>query len=210
LLFYIHTEPNGLWQGEPILTIAQAYGVADKIILPSQYSMVCGLISPDLMNQLYNAADVFILLSRGEGFGLPIVEAQSAGLPAIVTDFSASAELVETGWKVPWVPYMFMPGTVQAIAIPPQAKLALEAAYQRQQTGDDEALRQATRQWALRYDADQVMATYWEPALARINQELALSGAEDSTAEPESPSSQRPSSAAETEDQPVLAEVSYG
>jgi glycosyltransferase involved in cell wall biosynthesis len=209
-LFYIHTEPNGLWQGEPILTIAQAYGVADKIILPSQYSMVCGLISPDLMNQLYNAADVFMLLSRGEGFGLPIIEAQSAGLPVIVTDFSACAELVETGWKVPWVPYMFMPGTVQAIAIPPQAKLALEAAYQRQQTGDDEALRQATRQWALRYDADQVMANYWEPALARIHQELALNGAEVSIAAPESPSSQLPSSAVETENQPVLAEVSYG
>jgi len=162
------------------------------------------------MNHLYNAADVFMLLSRGEGFGLPIVEAQSAGLPAIVTDFSASAELVETGWKVPWVPYMFMSGTVQAIAIPPQAKLALEAAYRLKQTGDDEELRQATRQWALRYDADLVMATYWEPALARINQELGLNGAETSIAEPEIPFSQPSSSLDETEEGLLLTEASYG
>jgi glycosyltransferase involved in cell wall biosynthesis len=175
-LFYLHTEPNGIRQGEPILTIAQAYGVADKLILPSQYAMVCGLVSPDTINQLYNTADAFLLLSRGEGFGLPIVEAQSAGCPVIVTDFSASAELCETGWKVPAILYMFVPGVVQAIAVPAQAQRALQAVYDLKQTGQDIPLRAATCAWALAYDADRVMDSYWQPALARIEHELGVAG----------------------------------
>jgi len=172
-VFYLHTEPNGIWRGESILTIAQAYGVADKIILPSQYAIVCGLVDSTLMNHLYNAADVFLLLSRGEGFGIPIVEAQSAGCPVIVTDFSASAELGSTGWTVPIMPYMFVPGAWQAIALSTEAQHNLATTYALKQAGRLEEKRQAARTWALAYDADRVMATYWQPALTRIEADLA-------------------------------------
>jgi glycosyltransferase involved in cell wall biosynthesis len=50
---------------------------------------------------LYGAADVLVHTSGGEGFGLPIVEAMACRLPALVTDYSAMAELVpdnEMGW----------------------------------------------------------------------------------------------------------------
>ena len=127
------------------------------------------------MNSLYNAADVFLLLSRGEGFGIPLVEAQSAGCPVIVTDFSASQELCESGWRVPGLRHMFVPGAVQMLAYPSAAEEALQAAHTvLTEPEQRETRRQAARQWALTYDADQVAETYLLPALAQMATELGL------------------------------------
>jgi len=43
---------------------------------------------------LYKAADAFVLPSRGEGWGLPVAEAMSMGLPAIATDWSGTTEFL--------------------------------------------------------------------------------------------------------------------
>lgn len=174
-LFYLHTEPEGIWQGEPILQLARMYGIADKVILPPQYAIVCGMVSPTLMNHLYNAADVFMLLSRGEGFGIPIVEAQSAGCPVIVTDFSANAELCLTGWKIPGTRYPFVPGTWQMLAHPAEAAKALHEMHDFWAAGTDQSLRHSARQAVLAYDVDSVTQTYLLPVLEQIAQESPLS-----------------------------------
>ena len=41
------------------------------------------------MVDLYRSADCFVLPSRGEGWGMPILEAMACGTPAIATDWSA-------------------------------------------------------------------------------------------------------------------------
>lgn len=46
------------------------------------------------MNEVYNAMDVFFLCTSGEGFGIPTVEAMSAGIPVMVTDYTTTEELV--------------------------------------------------------------------------------------------------------------------
>ena len=46
------------------------------------------------MNNLYNAFDVFFLCTTGEGFGIPTIEAMSAGIPVLVTDYTTTEELV--------------------------------------------------------------------------------------------------------------------
>jgi glycosyltransferase involved in cell wall biosynthesis len=47
----------------------------------------------DALRLLYGAADVTVLLSGGEGFGLPQLEAHACGRPCLVGAYSASAEL---------------------------------------------------------------------------------------------------------------------
>jgi glycosyltransferase involved in cell wall biosynthesis len=44
------------------------------------------------MAQLYNMVDCFVLPTRAEGWGLPIMEAMSCGLPVITTKYSAITE----------------------------------------------------------------------------------------------------------------------
>jgi len=43
---------------------------------------------------MYNSFDVLVNLSRGEGFGIPILEAEACGTPVIATDFTSMTELV--------------------------------------------------------------------------------------------------------------------
>uniref|UniRef100_J3MW91 Glycosyl transferase family 1 domain-containing protein n=1 Tax=Oryza brachyantha TaxID=4533 RepID=J3MW91_ORYBR len=52
--------------------------------------------------RLYKAADAFVLPSRGEGWGRPVVEAMSMELPVIVTDWSGPTEYLteENGYPL--------------------------------------------------------------------------------------------------------------
>jgi glycosyltransferase involved in cell wall biosynthesis len=52
------------------------------------------------MAKLYSAMDVLLNPAMGEGFGVPVLEAQACGTPAIVTDFSAMQEVCGAGWHV--------------------------------------------------------------------------------------------------------------
>lgn len=46
------------------------------------------------MAEIYTACDAFVLASRGEGWGLPIIEAMASELPVIVTNYSAYLDYV--------------------------------------------------------------------------------------------------------------------
>jgi len=50
-----------------------------------------------VLNKIYNLFDVHLLTTKREGFGLPILESMSAGIPNLVTDYSSCSELLEGG-----------------------------------------------------------------------------------------------------------------
>jgi glycosyltransferase involved in cell wall biosynthesis len=117
------------------------------------------------LNELYNAGDVFILPSAGEGFGIPAVEAQASGSPVILTDFTAQSELCGGGWLIE-VDEMDAEITLQyseqAHVSAGQILKALEQAYAAK---GDEKRRTQAREFALQYDARRVYERYMLPAL---------------------------------------------
>ena len=52
--------------------------------------------------RLYHSAHVFVLPSRGEGWGYPAMEAMATGCPTVATDYSGLREFVtpRTGWPI--------------------------------------------------------------------------------------------------------------
>jgi glycosyltransferase involved in cell wall biosynthesis len=173
-ILFAHTNPTTQHGGVNLFEIAEQNGLrlGTDVFFPNQYQLVMGGLNDDGMSDLYSAMDVHLLASRGEGFGIPIVEAQACGCPVIVGDWTSMPELVFAGWKIPmsdarpeWSPlggYQFAP-RVGAIVD------ALEAAYTVR--GNDE-YRKRARAGAVKYDADVVFERYWLPVLAEITEGL--------------------------------------
>jgi glycosyltransferase involved in cell wall biosynthesis len=114
--------------------------------------------------------DVLMNASRGEGFGIPIIEAQACGTPVIVTDFSAMPELVDWGdWAVPYTDFHFSQNSYQATPSVPEITKRLQYVYDNR---DSEEIAQEARNNALKYDADLVTEYYWKPVLDDIAETL--------------------------------------
>lgn len=67
-------------------------GVSDSVIF--KYA---NIFTPEEMNIFYNAADVLAYPTRGEGFGLPSIEAMATKTPVIATRFGPQYELHADG-----------------------------------------------------------------------------------------------------------------
>lgn len=162
---YLHTEVLGFFQGLNLLQMAEkVFGIpADSIGFVSQMNYLAGEISRERMSRIYASMDVLVNPSMGEGFGIPIVEAQACGTPVITSHFTSMPELTGAGWTVGGLP-VYQPPTGAFWWQPAvdEVYAAMEKAYEAR---DDQALRDKAREFALQYDADRVFSEYWLPAL---------------------------------------------
>ena len=61
------------------------------------------------MGSLYRSADAFVLPTRGEGWGMPVLEAMACGLPTIATRWSGPADFLHEGVGYPLEPLRLVP-----------------------------------------------------------------------------------------------------
>lgn len=61
------------------------------------------------MGSLYRSADAFVLPTRGEGWGMPVLEAMACGLPVIATRWSGPADFLHDGVGFPLEPLKLVP-----------------------------------------------------------------------------------------------------
>ena len=73
-----------------------AESIKRRVHQPGLHDTFTGWSQQD-MNALYNAFDIFVSTSRGEGFGLTLAEAASCGVPVIAQNVSAIPEVVGPG-----------------------------------------------------------------------------------------------------------------
>lgn len=141
------------------------------VIFSDQYGMALGY-TPEMMAKLYSSFDVHLLVTMGEGFGIPIIEAQACGCPVIVGDWTSMPELVFGGWKVDKKDAEPIYTNLYAFQyLPRSAAIAekLDAAYQMRGNQD---YRHRALAGAQGYDVEKVMTKYWLPTIAKIEKKL--------------------------------------
>lgn len=165
---YCHSEISGIYNGEDLIKIVDLCKLPrERVIFPSQAHLVSGQIPASYMALAYQAGDVFLSAAHGEGFGVPIIEAQACGLPVVVPDNTAQRELAFTGWKVPTYTYMPWAGLTWERPLVDGLVEGLEQAYQTRGQWHANAVAGVQH-----FDHKRGFAEYMQPALAAACTEL--------------------------------------
>lgn len=168
---YFHTILNQQG-GFPIDEYAKTLGIENCIYHCDPYEQLYRIKKPD-MAQIYSAFDCLLAPSRNEGFGVPVIEAQSCGVPVIVNKTTAMPELVDPGvtgeiceyaykYYTPLLSYVFVPDT--------------NSLYKKMEkifNADRKKMGDKAREFMLKnYDLDSHVKESWVPFLTKLEKEL--------------------------------------
>jgi len=172
-MLYLHTDDGSRGgNGVNIIKFINRMGLklGEDVLICDQY--MNGLGFPDAyMVDVYNGLDVLTNVAMGEGFGIPILEAQACGTPVIVGDWTSMSELCFAGWKVDKAEampvYHDFFDAFQWQATAGAISDRMEQAYAAK---GDYSLRNQARRGALPYDADDVTRQYWKPIIKEMQE----------------------------------------
>lgn len=171
-VLYLHTDMAGR-EGVNLPHLIQSVGLPDdSVFFPDQDRIAFNPFSQKAMANVYSSFDVLLSPSAGEGFGIPVLEANACGVPAIVTDFSAQPEVCGAGWTVKYQRQWTPQGSWQAHPDVADIVEALKTAKAAEET-QREALSRQAREHAEEYDADLVLSKYFLPALEKVQERFA-------------------------------------
>ena len=169
---FLHTEATGRFGGVDLPALIHRLGLDPQtVIFTDQYRAVHFPHSAEKMGEIMSSFDVLLAPSAGEGFGIPVIEAQACGVPVIVSDFSAQPELVGAGWLVEGTRTYTAIGSWQVKPSVVDILKALKACHRRTDREVANAAEQA-RAKALEYDVDTVFENYMLPALAEVHKRI--------------------------------------
>lgn len=100
-LLHLHTDPDDEFTQSPIYSYnvcadIHHLGIESKVQLSPGMKLAVGRGLPQSeLAAYYQAADVHLLASSGEGFGLPTIQAAAAGCIPMAVAYTASLELVQ-------------------------------------------------------------------------------------------------------------------
>jgi glycosyltransferase involved in cell wall biosynthesis len=159
---YVHARPESP-HGIDLKVCARNYEVpADRLTFANPALLRYG-ISDQAMAWIYSAFDVLLAPSLGEGFGIPVLEAQACGVPVIVTNATAQTELCGAGWKCDgdWL----YDSTQAADWVRPFAFEVKRALADARLARDDTELAVDAIEFAVGYDYRKVWAEHMAPTL---------------------------------------------
>lgn len=169
-VLYLHTEISGRFQGVNLRELLRSVDIPlDSVVFCDQYRAMHLPFAHRQMAQVYSSLDVLLSPSAGEGFGIPVIEAQACGTPVIVSDFSAQPELCKAGWTVKGTKHYTPIGAWQFRPDVQDIYEKLRTCYTlsdnaRQELGDK------AREAMAAYDVEHVLAEHMLPTLEEIRE----------------------------------------
>ena len=159
---YIHSEPSPVFGGFNIPQLLKAVGLSEQFvrILNSDVNRVG--YPAEFLAGVYTASDVMLQATYGEGFGVPVIEAQACGSRVITSNWAATQDLAgpdsflidgQPFWDEPQAAFYHIPNIGSIVN-------ALSLAYDAPR-----GVSKANIDFAKDFDVDRVFNWYWLPFL---------------------------------------------
>ena len=157
---YLHMEPNKAFGGFDIPKLLKACGLDQSCVLMADSDILRVGYPQEFLSAIYTASDVLLGCSYGEGFGVPVVEAQACGTRVITSGFAATQDLAgPDSWIVGGQP--FWDEAQQAFFSIPFVQSMVEALKEAQAA--PKGVSQQAIDFAKQFDVDRVWEQYWKP-----------------------------------------------
>ena len=172
LYVFIHTEPTSMSMGWGMKDLVKYVGLEGRVLSTNQYDVSVVPFSTDQMAMLYNCFDLLMNVSAGEGFGIPIVEAQACGVPVMAGNFTSMPELVKNGVVIDPLGKTLAPHYGYQFGCDPRdIQEALDVIYR---TGYIQTDAQMGRQWVIENCGLPVITDDWAEVLFEVERQAAV------------------------------------
>lgn len=157
---YLHLEPGNAFGGFVIPRILQALGIPPESVTIADPNTLRIGYPQETLSAIYTASDVLLAPSYGEGFGIPIVEAQACGTRVVTGSWTSMPDVAgPSSWIVSG--QVFWDETQKAfLQIPFVQSIvdALKLAYDADRGVDEESVK-----FAQTFEVETIWQTKWLP-----------------------------------------------
>jgi glycosyltransferase involved in cell wall biosynthesis len=157
---YLHMEPNKVFGGFDIAKLLRAVGLDQSCVLIADSDTLRVGYPQEFLAGVYTASDVLLGCSYGEGFGVPVIEAQACGTRVITSGFAATQDLAGSdSWLVGGQP--FWDEAQQSFFSIPFVQSIYEALKEAQDA--PRGVSESSIEFAKQFDVETVWNNYWLP-----------------------------------------------